>query len=112
MSSLVWQIFMDAIQYITENPVTGELSIKGIWESLSSLLSAVHSQSCLTLCNPMDYVAHQAPLSMGILQARIQEWVAKPSSRGSFQTRDRTQVSHIARWFFMVWATREALYAK
>ena len=39
-------------------------------------------------------VAHQAPLSMGILQARILEWVAMPSSRGSSQPRDGTQVSH------------------
>ena len=30
-------------------------------------------------------VAHQAPLSMGIPQARILEWVAMPSSRGSSQ---------------------------
>ena len=30
-------------------------------------------------------VAHQAPLSVGILQARILEWVAMPSSRGSSQ---------------------------
>ena len=30
-------------------------------------------------------VAHQAPLSMGILQARTLEWVAMPSSRGSSQ---------------------------
>ena len=30
-------------------------------------------------------VAHQAPLSMGNLQARILEWVTMPSSRGSFQ---------------------------
>ena len=37
-------------------------------------------------------VAHQAPRSMGILQARILEWVAMPSSRGSSQPRDRTQV--------------------
>ena len=28
-------------------------------------------------------VAHQAPLSLGILQARILEWIAMPSSRGS-----------------------------
>ena len=28
-------------------------------------------------------VAHQAPLSMGILQARILKWVTMPSSRGS-----------------------------
>ena len=32
-------------------------------------------------------VAPQAPLSMGILQARILEWVATPSSRGSSQPR-------------------------
>ena len=31
------------------------------------------TQSCLTLCNPMDYTVH------GILQARILEWVAFPS---------------------------------
>jgi len=30
---------------------------------------------------------------MGILQARILEWVAMPSSRGSSQPRDQTQVS-------------------
>ena len=35
-------------------------------------------------------VAQQAPLSMGILQARILEWVAMPSSRGSSQPRDGT----------------------
>ena len=32
-----------------------------------------------------------------------------PSSRGSSQPRDRTQVSRIAGRFFTVWATREAL---
>ena len=37
--------------------------------------------------------ARQAPLSMGILQARILEWVAMPSSRGSSQPRDQSQVS-------------------
>ena len=42
---------------------------------------------CLTLFDPMD-VALQALLSMGILQARILEWVAMPSSRGSSQPRD------------------------
>ena len=32
-------------------------------------------------------VTHQAPLSLGILQARILEWLAMPSSRGSSQPR-------------------------
>ena len=52
------------------------------------------AQSCPTLCNPMDYNAH------GILQAGILEWVAFPFSRGSSQSRDRTQVSHISGRFF------------
>ena len=51
-------------------------------------------------------VVHQASLSMGILQARILEWVAMLSSRGSSQPRDRTQISHTASGFFTGWATR------
>ena len=35
-------------------------------------------------------VACEVPLSIGILQARILEWVSMPSSRGSSQPRDRT----------------------
>ena len=38
-------------------------------------------------------IVRQAPLSMGILQARILEWVARPSSRGSSQPRDWTCVT-------------------
>jgi len=38
-------------------------------------------------------VARQAPLSMGILQARILEWVAISSSRGSSEPRDQNHVS-------------------
>ena len=41
-------------------------------------------------------VVHQAPLSMGFSQARILEWVAISSSRGSFQSKDRTHVSCIS----------------
>ena len=37
--------------------------------------------SCLTLCDPCT-VVHQAPFH-GILQARMLEWVAISSSRGS-----------------------------
>ena len=51
------------------------------------------TQSCLTLCNPIDYTAH------GILQARILEWVAVLSSSESSQPRD--QVSRIAGGFFI-----------
>jgi len=44
---------------------------------------------CPTLCNPMDYTV------CGLLQGRILEWVAFPFSRGSFQPRDRIQVTCI-----------------
>ena len=52
-------------------------------------------------------VAHQAPLSMGILQARILEWVVMPSSTWSTRPRGWTQALYIAGKFF----TREALAA-
>ena len=65
--------------------------------------------SCVGLiCDPMDHIAFQAPLSLGILQARLLEWVTVPFSRGSSRPRDGTQVSCIAGRFFTVWATREA----
>ena len=38
-------------------------------------------------------IAHQAP--PGILQTRILEWVAVPSSRGSSRPRDRTCISYV-----------------
>ena len=65
-------------------------------------------QLCLPFCRPPWTVAHQAPLSMGNLQARILEWVVMPSSRGSSQPRDQTQVSYIVGEFFTIWASREA----
>ena len=37
------------------------------------------AQTCPTLCDPIDCVAHQASQSVGILQARLLEWVPFPS---------------------------------
>ena len=50
----------------------------------------------------------QAPLSIGILQGRIPEWVALPLSRGSSQPRDQIQVSGIVSGFFYHLSHREA----
>ena len=49
--------------------------------SLGAVLCLV-AQSCLTLCDPMDCSLPGSSVC-GILQARILEWVAMPSSRGS-----------------------------
>ena len=49
-------------------------------------------QLCLTICNPMDCSLPGCSVH-GILQARILEWVAMPSSRGSSRPRDWTHIS-------------------
>ena len=46
-------------------------------------------------------VAHQATLSIGILQARILERVAISFSRGFSRSKDQTQVSHTAGRLFI-----------
>ena len=77
------------------------LQIKVKWSEVKSL-------SHLRLFATPRTVAHQAPLSMGILQAKILEQVAIPFSRESSQPRDWTQVSClscIAGRFFTVWTT-------
>ena len=52
-------------------------------------LSCMCAQLCLTLCNPMDCSLPGSSLH-GLFQARILEWAAISSPRGSFQLRDRT----------------------
>ena len=50
------------------------------------------AESSPTLCDPMDLSVH------GIFQARILEWVAISSSRGSSQLRDRTHLLCFLHW--------------
>ena len=52
-------------------------------------------QSRPTLNNPMDCSLPGSPVH-GILQARILEWVAMPSSGGSSQPRDQTCISLVS----------------
>ena len=47
-------------------------------------MKALATQSCLILCHPVDCSPSGSSVH-GILQARIPEWVAKTSSRGSSQ---------------------------
>ena len=57
----------------------------------------VYAQSllCPTLCGSMDYSLPGSSVH-GISQAKILEWVAISSSRGSSQQRDRTCISCIS----------------
>ena len=68
------------------------------------------TQSCPTLWGSMDCSPSGSSV-MEILQARILEWVAMPSSRGSVQPRDWTHISMspaLAGEFFTISATWEA----
>ena len=64
------------------------------------------TQSCPTLCDPMDCSPPGSSIH-GILQARVLEWVAISFSRRSSRPRDWTRVSCIVGRCFTVWATIE-----
>ena len=109
---------------VLTHSVPGESSHSSLWPAASRLiiiwsflstsrvvvivLSCSKSEllmgSCLTFCNLMNYrpLGSSVP---GISQARILEWVAISSSRGSSQPRDQTRVSCIGRLILYYWAT-------
>ena len=65
------------------------------------------SQSCPTLCNTMNCSLPRSSVH-GNFQARILEWLAISSSKGSSQLRDQTWdsfVSCIGRWVLYHWAS-------
>ena len=106
---------MPLTQYIRalESPQFKRKIANFVFSSISQnyffpIFSSVQALSHVRLFVTPWAIACQAPLSMGILQARIVEWVAIPSSRESSQPRDWTQVSLIAGRFFTIWATRAA----
>ena len=77
----------------------------------AQLCGFVHEYSFIHVqlfCDPMD-CSPQGSSVHGISRARIQEWGAISSSWGSSWPRDQIHVSCIAKRFFTVWATREAL---
>ena len=77
-------------------------------------MSAQLLQSCQTLCNPRNW-SLPGSSDHGVLQARILEWIAMPSSRESSQLRDWTRGSCgfwdscIAGGFFTHWDTWKPL---
>ena len=88
-------------QEAAKNKKSPEIHRWGPWLTLEVIIkdcSRRITQLCLTLCDLMDSTV------LGILQARILEWVAFPFSRGSSQPRDWTRVSCIAGGFLTNWA--------
>ena len=67
------------------------------------MCACMHAQSLhsfLTLWDPMDCIPPASSVS-GILQVRILEWVAMPSSRGSSWPRDQTCISRVSMYMYM-----------
>ena len=58
------------------------------------------TQSCPSLWIPKELWGSSQGFCLGIFQAKIMEWVAMPSFRGSSHPRDGTQISHISCGFF------------
>ena len=68
--------------------ISEELGITKKKKKVKGNSGAAYLLSHVQLFATPQTVACQAPLSMRILQARILEWVAMPSFRGSSQPRD------------------------
>ena len=77
-----------------------------IYYKQGACMSAKSLSLCLTLCDPMD-CCPPGSFVLETLQARILEWAAMPTSRGSSWPRDWTHVSCIASQILYHWATRE-----
>ena len=85
------------------NLIHNEINANSNYTSIPFFSYCLHDkllQSCPTLCDPMDCSLPGSSVQ-GILQARILEWVAIASSRGSSQPKDRTSISYVScigRW--------------
>ena len=74
----------------------GLLHCRWILYQLSHKGSPKPLQSCSILCDPMDCSLPGCSVHFSILHARILEWVAMSSSRGSSQPADQTHVSCVS----------------
>ena len=77
------------------------------WEASDGCMKVKVKSLSLQLSDPMDCSLPGSSVH-GIFQAKVLEWGAISSSRGSSRARDQTWVSHIAGRHFTIWATREA----
>ena len=87
-TDLIWSLIVDLQCCISFRCIAK-------WFRYICELRAQSLQSCLTLCDPMDCSSPSSSVH-GILQARILEWIAMPSSSGSSWPRDWTQVMSLA----------------
>ena len=96
---LITSLFLPAINFAhTLDPST----------SYPMLCVCLVAQSCLTVCNPMDFSLPGSSVC-GDSLSKNTSGLAMPSSRGSSQPRNQIQVSCFAGGFFIIWAIKIAL---
>ena len=84
--------------------------LRGACSGYWKILMCMHAKLCATLCDPTDCNLPGSS-THGISQARVLEWVAIFSSRGSSQSRERIYIScisSIGRWILYHCSTWEA----
>ena len=81
-------------------------SIYIVLTTIYLVLLLLSSQSCPTICDPMDYSPPDSSVH-GISQERILEWVAISCSRGSSWPRGKTCVFCNGRQILYHWATKK-----
>ena len=112
---------LDSNQRLLKTLLQKYIQEKEIWQSDRLIrleenvcVHAKSLQSCPILCAPMDCSPTGSSVH-GILLARMLEWVALSSSRGSSQPRDKTHIycgSCIAGGYFTTEPPREDLKGK
>ena len=111
METLYWKQYKDSL-LLAERTVCLAATLLFLDTTLQVVLCVcvyvcvLAAQSCPTLCNPMDCSPPGSSVR-GILQARILEWAAMPSSRGPSHTGMEQGLLHCRQILYCL-STREA----
>ena len=107
------QVFLFKLIFIGTQLLYSVALVSTVQQNESAIRMSSAARSCLTLCNLLDC----SPLgssARGIFQARILEWVAISSYKGSSQHRDQTHISSIfciADRFFTIRSPGKSMYS-
>ena len=103
-SNWTWVQFLQTYHKYHTDSIVDEMNVKVCSELpcspvvvVTDISAGLVARSLLALTTPWT-VSYQAALSIGILQERILEWVAMPSSQGSSWPRDRTSIIYVLCW--------------
>ena len=103
---IMWYIY--TVEYHSVMKKNEIMPVEAIQMDLWKWKKVLVIQSFPTFCDHKDCIPPGSSVH-GTLQARMLEWVAISSLRGSSWPRDWTWIFCIAGRFFIIWATREAL---